>query len=231
MSSSPKPHMSLSRRQIFELVVRFVLGFAFAIAAGTYLRNGYTDFCKLDFAHLQPHQIGHAISVLVIGLYTALIAGVYLVRLRPLNRFPGIFPTVAALLGGFLMAAFLFLDTNKDLPLGAQILSGVLVILGNGLAIVVLSHLGRSFSILPESRRLVTHGAYSIVRHPLYLAEAISSLGITIIFLSPLALVILVTQLAWQLVRIHYEEKILMENFPEYKKYAKHTKCLIPWIY
>jgi len=77
----------------------------------------------------------------------------------------------------------------------------------------------------------VTTGAYSVVRHPLYLAEAVASLGIAILFLSPWAITIFITQLAWQLARIHYEEKVLRENFPEYEAYAKRTKRLIPRVY
>ena len=221
----------LSRRQLFELFVRIALGFAFALAAGTYLHRGFWELSKIDFAQPEPHQIGHTISVFVIGFYTALIACVYAVRLRPVSRFPGIFPTLAALLGGFLMAAFLFLAPREDLPLWTQLLSCALVILGNALAIVILLQLGQSFSILPESRRLVTHGAYSVVRHPLYLAEAVASLGVVIIFFSPLAVAILVLQLAWQFARIHYEEKVLKESFPEYEDYARRTKRLIPGVY
>jgi len=223
--------MPLSPRQLFELIVRLLLGLAFAFMAGIYFRNGIAAFRAIDFSAGQTYQIGHALSIFVIGFYAALVAFIYAVRLQPVSRFPGLFPTVAALVGGFLMLALLFLAPREDLPLWAQILSCALVLIGNGFAVFILSQLGRSFSILPESRRLVTTGAYSIVRHPLYLAEAIAALGVVIIFLSPLAFVILIAQLAAQLVRMDYEEKILVEHFPEYAAYAKRTKRLIPYIY
>ncbi|MGB9153552.1 MAG: isoprenylcysteine carboxylmethyltransferase family protein [Alphaproteobacteria bacterium] len=70
-----------------------------------------------------------------------------------------------------------------------------------------------------------------MVRHPLYLAEAIAALGVVINFLSPWALILVAVQLALQIVRIHYEEKVLKENFPEYEEYAKKTWRLIPGIY
>jgi protein-S-isoprenylcysteine O-methyltransferase Ste14 len=38
--------------------------------------------------------------------------------------------------------------------------------------------LGRSISILPQARQLVTSGPYAFVRHPLYLGEMTAMLGI-----------------------------------------------------
>jgi protein-S-isoprenylcysteine O-methyltransferase Ste14 len=223
--------MSLSPRQKFELCVRVLLGIAFAFMAGVYFRNGLAALDAIDATNARTFQLGHALSVFVIGLYAASVAFIYAIRLQPVSRFAGFFPTLAALLGGFLMLALLFLPPNERLPLGVQIVSCVLVLAGNGFAVFILTQLGRSFSILPESRKLVTTGAYSVVRHPLYLAEAVAALGAVLIFLSPLAFALFVTQLGWQFVRMHYEEKILGENFPEYKKYAKRTKRLIPYIY
>src|SRR5450756_274814 len=46
------------------------------------------------------------------------------------------------------------------------------------LGALTLSFLGRSFSVMPEARRLVTSGPYSIVRHPLYLFELLGVVGI-----------------------------------------------------
>ena len=50
--------------------------------------------------------------------------------------------------------------------------------------IVVIFHLGRSFSIVPQARTLVRTGPYKFVRNPLYLAEEVALLGTLLQFYS-----------------------------------------------
>ena len=47
----------------------------------------------------------------------------------------------------------------------------------------------------------------------------------------PLSLVLFVWQLGFQLLRIHYEEKVLAAAFPEYRSYAAGRARLIPGVY
>jgi len=230
-SKTTEKNKTIDHRLLVDLLIRFALGLTFALAAGFYLKNAFTNFQTLDIDHPQPHQLGHIISVFAIGLYTLMIACLYALRLRPSNKFAGVIPCSAAILGGFLLSGLLLLSPREDLPLWAQIAASLLVIIGNALSIVIMLHLGRSFSIVPESRRLVTHGPYALVRHPLYLAEAVAAMGALITFLSPWAIILIAFQLMLQIVRIHYEEKVLKENFPEYEDYAKRTWRLIPGIY
>jgi len=219
------------RRDLFDLLIRFALGITFALWAGICLRGGIAGLREVDLAHPQPHEVGHILSVLAIGIYTLMVACLYVVRLRPVNKFAGAIPCAAAILGGFLMSGLLLLSPREDLPMWARLVACFLVVVGNGFAIVIMMRLGRSFSILPEGRRLVTQGPYAVVRHPLYLAEAVATLGVVINFLSPWALILVAVQLGLQMVRIHYEEKVLKEHFPEYEDYAKKTWRLIPGIY
>ena len=177
------------------------------------------------------HSLSQALAALAIGLYALTVACLYALRLRPIRRASGAWPSAAALLGGFLMFGLLMLDQRTDLPLAAQAAASILILAGNGSAIYVLAHLGRSFSILPESRKLVTSGPYQVVRHPLYLAEAVATLGVFIEFLSPLALLLFAMQMSMQIIRIHYEENILRQTFPEYEAYSQHSWRLIPMIY
>jgi protein-S-isoprenylcysteine O-methyltransferase Ste14 len=125
----------------------------------------------------------------------------------------------------------MFLPQRTDLPVAVKIVSAAMVFIGTVGAIAALRHLGRSFSILPEGRKLVRSGPYRIIRHPVYLTEALSTLGAMIIFLSPEAAALVIAQFLLQLGRIHYEERVLRATFPEYADYARRTWRLIPGLY
>jgi protein-S-isoprenylcysteine O-methyltransferase Ste14 len=115
-------------------------------------------------------------------------------------------------------------------PIAAAV-STLLTLAGNALAIVVLTQLRGSFSIMAEARQLVTTGVYRVVRHPLYLAEEIALIGVVMQYLSLWTALLLAAQIAFQLRRMHNEEIILGETFPEYAAYKATTARLIPGIY
>jgi protein-S-isoprenylcysteine O-methyltransferase Ste14 len=69
------------------------------------------------------------------------------------------------------------------------------------------------------------------VRHPLYLAEQLASLGIMLQFAQPWSGVVFLCGFALQWPRMLFEEHILSEAFPEYRAYAAKTPRLIPGWY
>jgi protein-S-isoprenylcysteine O-methyltransferase Ste14 len=107
----------------------------------------------------------------------------------------------------------------------------VLVLVGTAAGIITLMRLGRSFSMMAEARRLVTSGPYRFVRHPLYLAEELAIIGLSMQFFSAAAAFVLFVQIAFQLRRMHNEEAVLEETFPEYAAYRRRTARLLPGIY
>lgn len=133
---------------------------------------------------------------------------------------------VAANLG----VAFLLLPHARLTPIAA-VVSSLLTMTGSIMAIIVLGWLRRSFSILPQARRLITAGPYRLVRHPLYLAEAIGGLGVMMQFKQPWAALIAVIVFALQFPRMHYEEEVLGKAFPAYHAYSARTARLLPGIY
>jgi protein-S-isoprenylcysteine O-methyltransferase Ste14 len=160
-------------------------------------------------------------------LFLSLVAATTLTRLAPVRKSSGIEPRLSALLGSFLCMALVFLP-KADLPPILSITSTVLIITGASLSFAVLRWLGKSFSILAEARRLVTEGPYRVVRHPLYICEAIAAIGVMLQVISPLAMLIVLAAGALQYRRMINEEKILKAAFPEYRAYAARTPLVIP---
>jgi protein-S-isoprenylcysteine O-methyltransferase Ste14 len=160
-------------------------------------------------------------------LFLSLVAATTLTRLAPVRKSSGIEPRLSALLGSFLCMALVFLP-KADLPPILSITSTVLIITGASLSFAVLRWLGKSFSILAEARRLVTEGPYRVVRHPLYICEAIAAIGVMLQVISPLAVLIVLAAGALQYRRMINEEKILKAAFPEYRAYAARTPLVIP---
>jgi protein-S-isoprenylcysteine O-methyltransferase Ste14 len=216
---------------IKDIIIRSFAGVLFAFSAGVSLRAGFTHLAGFDLSNPSLEVLGKSLSVFSIGLYGMMVATLYAVRLRTKSKSSGVVPSMAALLGAFMLFALLLIGPCENLPLWARILSSVLLAAGNIGAIVVLFWLGRSFSILPEGRKLITTGPYGIVRHPLYLIEAVGTLGTIINFWSWQAALLFAVQIAMQFTRMHYEEKVLTETFPEYADYAARTSRLIPGIY
>src|SRR5207248_3010306 len=74
-------------------------------------------------------------------------------------------------------------------------LSTLMAVGGMSFAVYSVLWLGRSFSLMPEARRLVTGGPYSVIRHPLYVGEGLPMIGFVIANFSGLAFWVLVRDL------------------------------------
>jgi protein-S-isoprenylcysteine O-methyltransferase Ste14 len=119
----------------------------------------------------------------------------------------------------------------RELSVPLNVASTLLILCGVVFALYAVLWLGRSFSVMPEARRLVTNGPYSVIRHPLYLGEAVALAGVTLQFLSPWALALLALQCIFQLERMKNEELVLSRAFPDYQDYAARTARLLPGLY
>ena len=106
---------------------------------------------------------------------------------------------------------------------------------GAGLRSVARRTLGRYFSPvikIHSEQKLVTHGVYRFVRHPIYLSEILSYFAIPMIFGSLYGFTVMVTIIPLVLWRIRNEESVLVSVFgEEYISYARRTKKLIPFLY
>jgi len=188
----------------------------------------YADFFAapvLDAA-LALHMLSRA-SVIVFALLIILVLSV---RRPPIARSPGILPKLVAF-GGAFSLSLLGLFEPVPQSMAVSVASLVLICIGYAFACYSLLYLGRSLSLLAEARKLVTTGPYAIVRHPLYTAYAIGSLGLLLQYLSPATLALWLVHIALQLGRIRYEEIILRQAFPEYADYSRRVARLIPAVH
>jgi protein-S-isoprenylcysteine O-methyltransferase Ste14 len=149
------------------------------------------------------------------------------IRRKPVSKSRGIRPLLLAFFGAFL-TLLLPLLPDAQIPGVVKTIAVVMIITGMVLSAWTVSWLGRSASVAPQARRLVTGGPYQIIRHPLYLCEEIAILGILFIKLSPIAAAIAVVQWFFQLRRMNEEEKVLRETFSEYEIYARTVPRIIP---
>jgi protein-S-isoprenylcysteine O-methyltransferase Ste14 len=175
------------------------------------------------------HAVNLTMRLAVVAYFVVLAASV-IIRARPERRADGLEPRISAMLGTFsILAVILF--PRRELSLTGEMISTLLLLAGNALAVLVLVQLGRSFSIMAEARQLVTSGVYRWVRHPLYLAEELAVIGIVLQFLSAWTALLLAAQIVFQLRRMRNEERVLSETFPEYAAYKQHTAMLLPGVY
>ncbi len=175
------------------------------------------------------YGIARLFSVFAGICFGALIVGLLVFRTPAVRSIHGIVPRVLAVVGTFAALAFPYLRPN--LGDAVAIAGMVLLCVGTILTMYAVAYLGRSFSIVPEARTLVTSGPYRFVRHPVYLFEEIAVLGISVQFAAPLSTLLFLAHGAIQFARLHYEEQVLRENFPEYAAYAARTARLVPGIY
>jgi protein-S-isoprenylcysteine O-methyltransferase Ste14 len=132
---------------------------------------------------------------------------------------------------GTLLGIGMVLLPPQELSSTVYLISLILILTGTVIAIWASLALGRSISILPQARRLVTRGPYAFVRHPLYLGEIVAIIGVALQYLSIWAILLAGLQCALQLQRMGYEERILLQVFPEYGDYERRTARLIPRVY
>ena len=152
------------------------------------------------------------------------------VRKKAVAKSKGALTRIIALVAAFMGNSMLLLPA-AHLTLGMQAVSNLLVFGGSGAALFVLSRLGRSFSILPEARELNISGPYAVVRHPLYAAETIVSMGQMLQFQQPWALMIMMAGFVLMYLRAVCEERVLSGEYPQYAAYSARTPRFFPGLF
>ncbi|GGE19726.1 protein-S-isoprenylcysteine methyltransferase [Polymorphobacter glacialis] len=160
-------------------------------------------------------------------LFVAIVVVMTIRRLPARATAAGLEPRITAIAGTFTLMLLAFLP-HGDAGVAAQFVATVLIAIGTALSIHCLRYLGRSFSVMATARELVTGGPYARVRHPLYVAEAITTIGIVILHWSIGAVALGLIQALLQFRRMQNEEAVLRAAFPEYASYAARVPMIIP---
>jgi protein-S-isoprenylcysteine O-methyltransferase Ste14 len=218
---------ALQRSRLYDLAMRLpVLSYSLFLA----LLSAFSLLHeRREAASAMAHAVDLTMRLASIAYFVVLAASV-IIRERPQRRAEGLEPRISALLGTFSILT-LVLFPRHQLSLTGEIVSTLLLLVGNTLAVLVLLQLRGSFSIMAEARQLVTSGVYRWVRHPLYLAEELAVIAIVLQFLSPWTTLLLAVQIAFQLRRMRNEERVLSATFPEYAEYKEKTAMLLPGVY
>ena len=176
----------------------------------------------------QPSDLLFVLQQVLALAYFTLLVVLYAVRLPQRGTDHRLAVIFIAFSGTFAAIGASFLPggtRREDLVLVADVLATA------GLAYSVwgLACLRRSFSIIPEARRLVTGGPYRLSRHPVYLGEVATAIGVNLATAGWLSGLAIAYFIACELMRIRWEERILAMTFPsEYPEYARRVPRYLP---
>ena len=167
-------------------------------------------------------------AVLVIAYY-ALVIWCYL-RRRPAIATSRSLTAHGAAIAATWLPFVLPLLHGAPSPPGRQALADVLLTCGMVWALWSLRYLDRNVSVLAQARDVVVRGPYRWMRHPLYVGELVSSLGLAIAANSYLALGLWIAMCGLQTYRAIREEQVLLQACPAYRSYQSRTAALVPGV-
>lgn len=108
---------------------------------------------------------------------------------------------------------------------------GVLCLAGIALLLTAIRSIGRSIQIAPEPRAdaaLATHGPYRWFRHPIYTAIIAIVVGLFLRRPTVTAAIAAAVTTAFLVVKVRFEERLLLARYPEYADYRRRTMGVIP---
>jgi protein-S-isoprenylcysteine O-methyltransferase Ste14 len=136
-----------------------------------------------------------------------------------MNRGPMLLNTVSVAGIGFLIYEF------AHPPWSTSRIAGLILMIAALIPLVVArTQLGKSFSLTPQARQLVTHGIYSRIRNPIYFFASFVLIGLFLFLGYPYLFLLFLVLLPLQFFRARAEAHVLEERFGEqYRQYKAST--------
>jgi protein-S-isoprenylcysteine O-methyltransferase Ste14 len=138
-------------------------------------------------------------------------------------------PNMLAILGTFGVYLLSFLSPAVERPLGVYFPLALLAA-GSLIVLFALCCLGGSFAVTPQARTLRAGGPYRLVRHPMYVGNMLSLLGLGLLIGTPEAMLVAVAVAGLQIGRASYEERLLLSIFPAYGAYKLQVGGFFPHV-
>ncbi len=91
-----------------------------------------------------------------------------------------------------------------------------------------------NFNITPDPlkwSKLVMRGPYELIRHPMYLALLLTTLPLVINHLSFVRVLLWLILLIGLILKLNYEEGLLVQQLDGYQEYAGKSWKLVPFLY
>jgi protein-S-isoprenylcysteine O-methyltransferase Ste14 len=183
-------------------------------------------YAVFAIAHVQSLQEEFRLSLLLVLAFETLMVVMVAVRRDSVvtDRRPLV--VVAGLLGSFVVLALRPVHGAAD-----HLVGQALQVAGAGLQIGAALSMGRSFGVIPANRGVRTRGLYRAVRHPFYAAYLVSQVGYALNNPSAWNVGVVVLGTAFQVVRIRYEEQLLLGS-GEYREYRSAVRWrLVPGVW
>jgi protein-S-isoprenylcysteine O-methyltransferase Ste14 len=120
---------------------------------------------------------------------------------------------------------YFFLPGLKEQPWTVLRVGGAfLALIGYLLVLTARVQLGKSFSVRPEAKELVSHGLYSRIRNPMYVFLDLMVFGLIFVLRVHWLLIVIVVLMFFQARQARREARVLQEKFGQiYLDYRNGT--------
>lgn len=132
------------------------------------------------------------------------------------------------------LAGLVLIPFSRPRSLFTEAVGSILILFALLILLIAARDLRPALTIMPEPKigaPFITKGIYKIIRHPMYLGVILIGVGITLMKVSLIGLfftAILVIDLK---IKHKYEDRLLLEKWPQAKEYQEAVGALFPKIW